>query len=149
MTSPDLTTLDALQATLAGEHAALYLYGALGGRTSLTTTPALYAALRQGYDVHRAQRDQLTLVVRDLGAEPVAAAVAYDLPDPVASAVDVAREALALEQRCAAAYSSLVAQSVGDQRRWAVTALTSSAVRQLATGGAAEAFPGVEGLTGS
>lgn len=143
-----MTTLDALQATLAGEHAALYLYGALGGRTSQTATPALYAALRQGYDVHRAQRDQLTLVTRDLGAEPVAAAVAYDLPEPLASTGDVQREALALERRCAAAYSSLVAQSVGDQRRWAVTALSSSAVRQLAVGGEAEAFPGITELAG-
>ena len=144
MTSPATTTLDALQATLAGEHAALYTYGALGGRTSQSASPTLYATLRQGYDVHRAQRDQVTRVVRDLGEEPVAAAVAYELPAPLASAADVQREALALERRCAATYSSLVAQSVGDQRRWAISALTSSALRQLAVGGDAVAFPGID-----
>lgn len=143
-----MSTLDALQATLTGEHAALYLYGALGGRTSQSGALALYAALREGYDVHRAQRDRLTRVVRDLGTEPVAAAVAYDLPDPLRSDIDVQRAALALERRCAAAYSSLVARSVGEQRRWAVTALTSSAVRQLTVGGEAEAFPGIDELAG-
>lgn len=141
-----MTGLDALQRTLAGEHAALYAYGALGGRTSLSGSPALYAALRQGYDVHRAQRDQLVRAVRDLGAEPAAAAVAYELPEPLASAGDVRRAALELEGRCAAAYSSLVASTVGDERRWALAALTSSAVRRLALGAEPEAFPGIEEL---
>jgi hypothetical protein len=138
-----MTTLDALQDTLADEHAALWLYGVYGGRTSQATAPELYAALRQAYDVHRGRRDQLARTVRDLGAEPVAAAVAYELPTPLVSAVDIRAAALDTERRCAAAYSSLVAQSVGDQRRWAITALVDAAVRQLAFGGQAEAFPGI------
>ena len=142
-----MTELDALQETLAGEHAALYLYGALGGRTSLSGSPALYAALRQGYDVHRAQRDRLARAVRELGGEPAAAAVAYERPEPLASADHVQRAALELEGRCAAAYSSLVASTVGDQRRWALAALTSSAVRRLDLGGEAEPFPGIDDLT--
>ena len=48
-----MTAVDALQTTLAGEHAAVYLYGALGGRTSQAAAPALYAALRDAYAAHR------------------------------------------------------------------------------------------------
>ena len=40
-----MSTLEALQATLAAEHAALYLYGLYGGRTSQSTDPALFEAL--------------------------------------------------------------------------------------------------------
>ena len=141
-----MSALHALQATLAGEHAALYVYGALGGRTSQSASPALYAALRQGYDVHRAQRDQISRSIRDLGSDPVAAAVSYEVNDPLDTAVQVRRAALALERRCAASYTSLVAQSVSEQRRRALTALTSSAVRQLAIGGQPEAFPGIDEL---
>jgi hypothetical protein len=141
-----MTMLDALQDTLADEHAALWLYGVFGGRTSRAAAPELYAALRQAYDVHRGRRDQLARTVRDLGAEPVAAAVAYELPAPLASTVDIRAAALGTERRCAAAYASLVAQSVGDQRRWAITSLVDAAVRQLAFGGAAEPFPGLGGL---
>jgi len=138
-----MTALEALQATLAGEHAALYVYGSLGARTSASAAPTLYAALRAGYDVHRAQRDRLNRVVRDLGADPVAAAAAYDLPDPLASEFDVRRAAQDLEQRCAVGYAELVAQTVGIDRRWAIGALTGAAVRRLAVGGDPEPFPGV------
>jgi uncharacterized protein DUF4439 len=144
-----MTTLDALQETLADEHAAVWLYGVFGGRTSQAATPDLYAMLRQAYDVHRGRRDQLARTVRDLGAEPVAAAVAYELPSPLQSTGDIRSAALVTERRCAAAYASLVAQSVGDQRRWAITALVDAAVRQLAFGGEPEAFPGLEGLSQS
>ena len=140
------SALDALQATLAGEHAALYLYGVFGGRTSRAASPTLYAVLRQGYDVHRWQRDRLVRSLRDLGAEPVAAAVAYALPTPLASEIDVQRQALDLERRCAATYAALVARSVGDLRRWAGVALTGTAVRQLGLGDEAQAFPGIDEL---
>ena len=80
-----VTVLDALQATLADEHAALYTYGVLGARTSQATSPALFETLTSGYRRHRARRDQLQLMVRDAGGEPVAAEAAYDL-DGVAAA---------------------------------------------------------------
>jgi hypothetical protein len=141
-----MTTLDALQETLADEHAAVWLYGVFGGRTSQAETPDLYAAVRQAYDVHRGRRDQLARTVRDLGAEPAAAAVAYELPTPPQSAGEIRSAALGTERRCAAAYASLVARSVGEQRQWAITALVDAAVRQLAFGGVPEAFPGLDGL---
>lgn len=141
-----MNALQALQATLAGEHAALYVYGALGGRTSQSASPALFAALRQGYDVHRAQRDQIARNLRDLGSDPVAAAVSYEVSGPLGTAGQVRRAAIALEGRCAASYTSLVSQSAGEQRRRALTALVDCAVRQLALGAEPEAFPGIDEL---
>ncbi len=141
-----MTAVDALQTTLAGEHAAVYLYGAFGGRTSQAAAPALYAALRDAYAAHRAQRDQLTLALRDLGVDPVAAEVAYETP-VLATASDVAAAAADLEDRCASTYAALVAETVGDQRRWGVDALTASAVRRTGFGAAPEAFPGAADLS--
>ena len=138
-----MSTLEAIQETLAGEHAALWLYGVCGGRASESAEPALYAALRSGYDVHRAQRDQLVRTVRDLAAEPVPAAVAYAVPAPLSSPADLRRAAAEVEDRCAATYASLVARSVGDQRRWAVSALTAAALRSLTLGRTPEDLPGV------
>ena len=74
-----MTVLDALQATLADEHAAVYTYGVLGARTSQAASPALFDTLTAGYRRHRARRDQLRLMVHDAGGDPVAAEVAYDL----------------------------------------------------------------------
>src|SRR6478609_1203705 len=71
-----MTVLDALQATLADEHAALYTYGVLGARTSQATSPTLFETLTAGYRRHRARRDQLQLMVRDAGGDPVAAEAA-------------------------------------------------------------------------
>ena len=65
-----MTVLDALQATLADEHAALYTYGVLGARTSQATAPVLFETLTAGYRRHRARRDQLRPMVRDAGGDP-------------------------------------------------------------------------------
>ena len=138
-----VTALEALQTTLAGEHAALYVYGALGGRTSASTAPALSAALREGYAVHRAQRDQLTRTIRDLGAEPVAAAPALR-PARAARLRDRRRSGRRRTWSSGAPRRTppWSPQTVGDERRWAIGALTGAAVRRLALGAAPEAFPG-------
>ena len=41
------TEVDALQTTLAAEHAAVYVYGLLGSRTSQTAEPELYLSTRR------------------------------------------------------------------------------------------------------
>jgi hypothetical protein len=135
--------LDALQVTLAGEHAAIFVVGYLGAQTSQSATPELYAALRGSYETHRDRRDQLEGLVGDAGAEPVAAAASYDLPtldadDPEA----LAAAGLAVERACGATYGYLVANATGGQRRWAVDAVLDSALRELALGGRPRDFPG-------
>ena len=137
-----MSPVDALQRALAAEHAALHLYGTLGARTSASATPTLFADVSAGYTAHRARRDQLTARVRDHGAEPVAAEPAYELPDPLDTPAQVTAAALQVERSCAATYAWLVGQTSGADRRWALTALTEAAVRELTFRGSPEIFPG-------
>lgn len=137
-----MTYVEALTTTLAAEHAAVYVLGALGAQTSRSATPTLYADISAAYDEHRARRDQLIRMVRDQGAEPVAAEPAYELPADLSTVDRVTAHALRLERSCAATYAFLVASSPQQQRRWAITALTTTAVRELAFRGTPEIFPG-------
>mgnify|MGYP006189640977 CR=1 FL=1 len=93
-----MTPLEALQSTLAGEHAAVYVYGVLGGRVSASAEPALSTALRAAHDVHRVRRDQVTAMVRAVGEDPVAAAVGYELPNAADTARRCRRAAALLEE---------------------------------------------------
>ena len=137
-----MTTLEALQTTLAAEHAAVYMYGALGAQTSRSAAPELYAAVSAAYAEHRARRDVLTRTVADLGADPVASAASYELPARLDAPERVTRTARDLEEAAAATYASLVANTAGARRRWAITALNDAAVRVLAFRGTPEMLPG-------
>lgn len=139
-----MTTLDALQVALAGEHAALYVYGVLGAQTSASEAPQLFAAVSEGYVTHRARRDHLTGLVLDEGGTPVASEPAYEIPRRLGTPSTVSRAALDLERRSATTYAWLVANTVGDQRRWAIEALTDAAVRELSYRGSPEIFPGAD-----
>jgi hypothetical protein len=141
-----MSTLDALQTTLGDEHAALWTYGVLGARTSQAATPALYDTLTTAYRRHRARRDQLRLLVRDAGGEPVAADVAYALDGPLLRPAQVERAALDLEQASVEVLTSLVAQSSGEVRAWALTEVVWSATWQLRLGGAPQTWPGAPEL---
>jgi hypothetical protein len=141
-----MTVLDALQASLADEHAALYTYGVLGARTSQATSPTLFETLTSGYRRHRARRDQLQLMVRDAGGEPVAAEVAYDLDGSLLRPPQLERAAADLEAASVEGLLALVAQSTGPVREWALTEATWSAVWRLQLGEAAETWPGAPEL---
>ena len=141
-----MTVLDALQATLADEHAALYTYGVLGARTSQATSPALFETLTSGYRRHRARRDQLQLMVRDAGGDPVAAEVAYDLDGALLRPPQIERAAADLEAASVEVLLALVAQSTTSVREWALTEATWSAVWRLQLGEAAETWPGAPEL---
>lgn len=142
------TTLEALAAALAAEHAAVYTYGVLGGRTSRSAEPTLAAELVSAYDTHRARRDWLASAIRDLGVEPEPAAAAYEVTHDLGSPALVSAVALELEAGTAAVYADLVAATSSDQRRWSITALTDAAVRELAFGGAPASFPGLAEFAG-
>lgn len=141
-----MTVLDALQATLADEHDALYTYGVLGARTSQATSPALFETLTSGYRRHRARRDQLQLMVRDVGGEPVAAEAAYGLDGTLLRPPQLERAAEGLEAASVEGLLALVAQSTGTVREWALTEATWSAVWRLQLGGTAETWPGAPEL---
>ncbi len=137
-----MTYPEALQTALATEHAAVYVYGALGAQTSQSAQPTLYADLGAAYTEHRSQRDQLVRAILDEGAEPTAAEPAYELPGDLSTPDLVMRRALRLEKSCAETYAYLVANSPREERRWAINALVKAAVRELAFRGIPEIFPG-------
>ena len=138
-----MTPEEALQATLAGEHAAVYLYGVLGGRVSSSSEPDLYQRLSEAYTLHRGRRDQLDAMVRAAGADPVAAKVSYELPNPATTPAQLQRAALRIEERCAALYADMIGSTSQANRQWALEALQDAAVRLLGFGGEPEAFPGI------
>ncbi|GAB2880263.1 ferritin-like domain-containing protein [Nocardioides pacificus] len=137
-----MTTTDALQATLAAEHAAVWLYGVLGAQTSASSEAALHNELSQAYTLHRSRRDELSRTLRDLAQEPVSAAAAYETPSPIRSPRQRRSAAIEIEDRCATTYAALVANTVAAQRAWAVAALTDAAVRRVRLGGEPEQLPG-------
>ncbi len=141
-----MTPLEALQQTLAGEHAAVYVYGVLGGRVSAAAEPALVADLRAAYNLHRARRDQVTAMIRAMDADPVAAEISYAVPNAADTARRCRRAADEIERRCSEVYSAMVGSTAYANRQWAIDALTDAAVRRLGFGGKAEAFPGVPEL---
>jgi hypothetical protein len=141
-----MTPLEALQAALAGEHAAIYVYGVLGGRVSTTQAPTEAAAVMSAYTTHRARRDQLQLMVRQRGGSPVVPAVAYDLVGPAITTAQILEEAKGIESRASEVYAQTVGVTTGSDRQWAIDALADSAVRRLSFGGEPEAFPGLSYL---
>jgi hypothetical protein len=138
-----MTPLEALQRALAAEHAATYVLGALGARTSASASPGLYAEVVACYEAHRDRRDRLVELVGTAGAEPEPAEPAYSLPAELGSPDAVTRAALEVETRVAASYAWLVEQTTGEERRFAVTSLTDTAVRALAFRGSPEILPGM------
>lgn len=136
-------TTEALQTTLAAEHAAVFVYGALGGQTSRSATPVLYATVTDAYVTHRGRRDELIDRIVAAGHDPVAAEPAYDLPADLSTPAAVSGRALAMERACAATYAFLVASTTGSARAWAVDALLDTAVRELGFGGRPEPLPGL------
>jgi hypothetical protein len=141
-----MTPLEAMQAVLAGEHAAVYVYGVLGGRTSASAEPVLAGALRSAYDVHRGRRDQLVAMIRDDDADPVPAEVSYELPNAADTARRCRRAAAEVEQRCTGLYAQAVGSTSRASRQWAIDAMADAAVRQLTFGADPDPFPGVPEL---
>lgn len=137
-----MTETDTLQEVLATEHAAVYVLGVLGARTSQSGSPDLYLAIRAAYDAHRGRRDLLTGQVAAGGATPAASEAAYEVPDGLETPEGITRAARDLEHSCAEIYATAVASTTGDNRAWAVAALNDAAVRVLGLRGTPEMFPG-------
>ena len=132
----------ALQDMLAGEHAAVYAYGVLGGRLAPGTREQAQAT--QAYLAHRTRRDDVTTLLVEADAEPVAAEVAYTLPNPVDNAAQAATVARRVEDRCSVLYAQVVAATTGRTRAYAVAVLVDAATRALTWGAEPVALPGVQ-----
>lgn len=141
-----MTTLASLQATIAAEHAAIYLYGDAGAHTSQSAEPDLFGLISMLYRTHRSRRDQLRLLITDRGATPVAAAASYEVPARLASPAAVRRLAVSTEERSAEVYAALVANTAGTDRSWAISALAEAAQARVLLGAEPQTFPGAPDL---
>lgn len=130
----------ALQTALAAEHAAVYGYGVAGAHLS----GARQKAAAQDWRIHEASRDALAAMITALGAQPVAAAAAYQLPFRVNSGRDAVALAAFLEDRVATAYLGVVALMETRLRMFGARAVESAALRAAGWRGRTLAFPGLE-----
>lgn len=138
MTLADHSQLSALQAALAGEHAAVWACGrAAGELTGADRSRAL-----DELDEHRSARDDLRRQVIALGAEPAAAAPAYVEPFEVTGARTARRLLAHVGTALCASYADLAAATPQSQRSAAARAASTSARRAITWGGQPEAFPG-------
>jgi Domain of unknown function (DUF4439) len=133
------TEIAALQAALAAEHAAVYGYGVVGAMASGATESLAHA----DWLAHQEARDNLEQMLLRLGATPVAASPAYQLPFPVTGEASAVRLAAALEDGVTQAYLGLVAVTDRTLRAFGALAMQPPANRALAWRGTTVAFPGM------
>jgi Domain of unknown function (DUF4439) len=135
------TGISALQGALAAEHAAVYGYGVAGAML----TGAALAQARAGWTAHQVARDTLEAMLTRLGATPVAASPAYELPFAVTGPASAKELAAALENGVTRAYLALVAVNDPALRTFGAKAMQISANRATAWSGITVAFPGLPG----
>ncbi|MDP9433079.1 MAG: ferritin-like domain-containing protein [Actinomycetota bacterium] len=145
---PTRAAVAALQRALAGEHAAIYGYGALGARLERPSRTVARAAL----DAHRTRRDGLERLIAGAGETPEAAAAAYDLPDSLVDAPSAAVLAVRLEEVLSELYLAVLRTEPDQQTRSFVAGgLQEQAVRAVGwrrlagSTTSTAAFPGLPG----
>jgi hypothetical protein len=141
MTSDDAAAVAALQQALAAEQAAAYGYGVVGSH--LTSGSAAAAAADADWVAHLQAGSQLTEMISSRGGQPVAAAVAYQLPFPVTSAAAAQQLAATMEDRVAQTYLVIVALPESGLRSFGAQQVRAAALRAEAWRGTTEAFPGM------
>ncbi|WP_380169914.1 DUF4439 domain-containing protein [Kineococcus sp. DHX-1] len=133
------TRVRALQAALAGEHAAVYAYALVAGRLTAPRRDEALADLA----AHRVARDDLVDELAAVGATPVEAAAGYDVAAPTAAAATAL--AAAVEERVTALRADVVATAGTGRADAAATVLTAArAARRW--GSTVLAFPGLPWL---
>jgi len=142
MTTPSETTssalVAALQAALAGEHAAVWAHGRAAAELSGSERTRAMDQL----DEHRAARDALRIRVMAAEATPVPAAAAYVEPFPVTGARTARRLLAHVEEALVATYADLAAGSARGERTSAVNAAVAAGGWAVAWGAPSSAFPG-------
>jgi hypothetical protein len=119
------STVEALSAALAAEHAAIFGYGTVGAYL----TSEAEAAARAAEAAHRDRRDVVSQRIAASNATPIAAAPAYSLPFPVTDAPSAIRLAAALEEGTAGAWREALAGTADEDRKLALEALIACAVQ--------------------
>jgi uncharacterized protein DUF4439 len=139
-----MSEVGALQQVLAGEHAAIYAYGVIGAHLAGESRRRATTA----YDAHRAKRDQVSRLIVDRKAVPVAAAAAYELPRAVSTPADATVLATEVEERLAAVWVEAVGGLRGGLQAFAARAVQEAAVRAAVWRGGSVPFPGLPQPTG-
>ncbi|MFD0483285.1 ferritin-like domain-containing protein [Kineococcus sp. GCM10028916] len=129
----------ALQAALAGEHAAVFGFALVEGRLPDPRRAEAAADLA----AHRVARDDLVDVLVSRGGDPAQAAVGYDAAVPTAEAATAL--AATMTERLTGAYADVVATSAPD-RPLAVSALVRNARAARRWGSTVTSFPGMAEL---
>jgi hypothetical protein len=131
--------LSALQGALAAEHAAVYGYGIVGAMLA----GARQSQARACWIAHQEARDTLEAMLAKLGATPVAASPAYQLPFAVTGQGSAVRLAVVLEDGVVRAYLGVVAVTNPTLRSFGALAMQPPANRAVAWRGSTVAFPGM------
>jgi len=125
-----------LQAWLALEHEAVWLYGVIGGRVSDLDDDAV-----RSWNHHRDVRDRLIGLLRAAGATPAAPSMGYE-PTRIDSAGEARRAAQSIESRIAGACAAALASDLDRAR--ALTGLQTAARAGVQWGATPEAFPDLD-----
>lgn len=128
---------EALAALTAGEHAAVYAYGAVVARVAGRQRDRA----KDAWAWHMARRDLLEERLLAAGVQPPAAAPAYDLGQALTPS-SAASLAATVEDRLAALGVRAVAATSGPDRSDAAEALVAGARRAAAWHGRVSALPG-------
>jgi hypothetical protein len=132
-----MTTIGPLQAWLALEHEAVWLYPVIGARFD-----DLLDRATTSFEAHRDTRDGVLARVGRLGARPASTRLGYDTGP--STTVDEARAAAqAVEAGIAAACLILAGEAEDDARTYAIRHLTRASLAELSWGAPARAFPGL------
>jgi hypothetical protein len=128
-----------LQGALAAEYAAIYGYGVVGAYLNGRE----HGDAVSDWRLHQGARDTLTGMIVVLGATPVAASAAYELPFTVTSAATARRLAVVMEEGVTRAYLAVVASGNAKVRTFGALAMQGPANRAIAWGASPTAFPGM------
>ena len=134
-----VSAVQALQAALAAEDAAIFGYAVAGAHLSGSRK----SAAEQYWTGHNEARDTLTTMISALGATPAAAQAYYQLPFGVRDAAGATALAAYLEDGVTRAYLGVVAVSNQHLRTFGALAMQASAERAAFWRGTTEAFPGL------
>jgi hypothetical protein len=133
------TEISALQGALAAENAAVYGYGVVGAMLA----KGLRSRARTYWVAHQEARDTLAAMLVKLGATPVAASPAYQLPFAVTGDASAVALAVVLEDGVAQAYLGVVAVTDPTLRSFGALAMQPPANRAVVWRGSTVAFPGM------
>lgn len=132
-----MTTVDALNAWLALEHEAVWLYPVIGAQFF-----DLRPRATRSFEAHRDVRDALLSRLQRLGVDPVATKLSYEL-GPMKTEKQARSTAQRVESHICAACLRLAGEAEAKTRTSAIKHLKRAALAEQTWGAAPSAFPGL------